>query len=250
MGEIVYRLIWFQHIHKAAGTMVVNLAEANGEVLYPNNANGNPLDENGEKVELWKHSDTELGLFIDECEKMGVTFVATEHGSPDFNTLYEDERVVTITTLREPVSRAVSNYNHAYYAGYTQSRNLTEYLAEGRLFMSDNYYVRCFSRNEQLPLVKLSEEDLQTALGVLSKFDLVIQLGRDDVQGILGDELGWDECSVDTHPTFGNGWNLWNMIKKCKLGKAIRYLKKSDAPGDYSQLEGRYDLDAKLMEAI
>ena len=69
----MYRLIWFQHVHKAAGTLVVNLAKENGEVLFKNNANGNPLDENGDRLELWNYSAEELTDFIDQCEKDGVT---------------------------------------------------------------------------------------------------------------------------------------------------------------------------------
>ena len=95
-GLFVYRLIWFQHVHKAAGTLVVNLAKENGEVLFKNNANGNPLDENGDRLELWNYSAEELTDFLDQCEKDGVTFVATEHGSPDFRLLSEDSRVTPI----------------------------------------------------------------------------------------------------------------------------------------------------------
>ena len=43
--SIVYRLIWFQHIHKAAGTLIVNMAKANSEKMYITNNNGNPTND-------------------------------------------------------------------------------------------------------------------------------------------------------------------------------------------------------------
>ena len=77
-----YRLIWFQHLHKAAGTYIVRKAISNGEKPYPLNKNGNPHDENG-AIPLWGLSDSELSNFVDECERLGITFVATEWGGPE-----------------------------------------------------------------------------------------------------------------------------------------------------------------------
>ena len=37
-----YRLVWFQHLHKAAGTVIINMAKANQEILYNPNNNANP----------------------------------------------------------------------------------------------------------------------------------------------------------------------------------------------------------------
>lgn len=246
----MYRLIWFQHLHKAAGTLVVNLARANGEVLYPNNANGNPQDDDGNRIELWKYTAGELHSFINECEDKGVTFVATEHGSPDFQTLYDDDRIVLLTTLREPYSRALSNYNYAYFAGYTDSRDLSEFLEENRIFMSDNYYVRSFARKERFPLEGLSEEDFEIALAAVSLFDLVLIVGRDDLKSRLVEELGWEDQSVDSHSTYGDFWNVWNMLKKGRVLRVVRYLLRKNAPGDVALLNKRYDFDIRLLEGI
>ena len=35
-----YRLVWFQHLHKAAGTYVIRRAMANGETFGPEHENG------------------------------------------------------------------------------------------------------------------------------------------------------------------------------------------------------------------
>ena len=40
-----YRLVWFQHLHKAAGTYVIRRAMANGETFWPEHENGNPVDQ-------------------------------------------------------------------------------------------------------------------------------------------------------------------------------------------------------------
>mgnify|MGYP001166630413 FL=1 len=246
----MYRLIWFQHIHKAAGTLVVNLARANREVLYPNNANGNPLDEEGNRIELWKLNSKELLSFVDKCERLGVTFVATEHGSPDFQTLHDDDRITLLTTLRDPKERAISNFNHAYYSQHTNGKNLSEFLIEGRFFMSDNHYVRIFSRKEQLPLSRLSSEDLEKALTNLLLFDIVLSISHCDIVGSLTTELSWSAPPVDMHTTFRDPWKIWNMIKKARVSRLANYIRGISAPGDPLVLDGRYDLDYLLIEKL
>ena len=67
VGE--YRLIWFQHLHKAAGTLIVNMAKANNEVLHNPNNNGNPSDEKGSTMPLWKYDKSRLLDFINDCAK-------------------------------------------------------------------------------------------------------------------------------------------------------------------------------------
>jgi len=246
----MYRLIWFQHIHKAAGTLVVNLALANGEILYPNNANGNPLDEEGNRIELWNFDGQELLSFVDKCERLGVTFVATEHGSPDFQILHDDDRITLLTILRDPKERAISNFNHAYYSEYTSVKNLSDFLIEGRFFMSDNHYVRIFSRNEQPPMSRLSSEDLEKALTNLSLFDIVLRISHSDIVGSLTTELSWSAPPVDMHTTFRDPWKIWNMIKKARVSKLLNYIRGIPAPGDPLLLDERYDLDYLLIEKL
>ena len=54
-----YRLVWFQHLHKAAGTYVVRRALTNGEKPYPLNKNGHPHDDTG-AIPLWEMTGEEL----------------------------------------------------------------------------------------------------------------------------------------------------------------------------------------------
>mgnify|MGYP001457608754 CR=1 FL=1 len=66
----MYRLIWFQHIHKAAGSMIVNQAIANGEKLFSDHRNGNPISEEGELIPLWDFTDSEISNFIDRYSRL------------------------------------------------------------------------------------------------------------------------------------------------------------------------------------
>ena len=183
VGE--YRLIWFQHLHKAAGTLIVNMAKANNEVLYDPNNNGNPSDEKGSTMPLWKYDKSRLLDFINDCEDKGVTFVASEFGAPDFKMLADDSRIKLITCFRDPVKRLVSNYNYDYYSGYTEDDNLESFLKEINLFTSDNYYVRIFSRMDGFPDKKLTEEDYINAMNNISKFDILINAERGNIEEIL-----------------------------------------------------------------
>lgn len=246
----MYRLIWFQHIHKSAGTLIVNLAKENGEVLFKNNANGNPLDDNGKRLELWNYNSKQLINFVDKCEREGVTFVATEHGSPDFRLLSEDDRIFLMTSLREPLSRAASNFNHAYFAEYTESSSLDSFLSENRFFMSDNFYTRTFTRKEQFPIVGLDYSDVDEAISVIGLFDLVLKIERDNLVEKLSKEFDWKKTNVDSHPTFRDPWKVWNLLKNRRFNRLTRYLLGLDAPGDFSVLENRYDLDVKLLKEI
>ena len=116
--------------------------------------------------------------------------------------------------------------------------------------MSDNHYVRIFSRNEQLPLSQLSSEDLEKALTNISLFDIVLSISHSDIVGSLATELSWSASTVDMHTTFRDPWKIWNMIKKARVSKLVNYIRGIPAPGDPLLLDGRYDLDYLLIEKL
>ncbi|MEM9219985.1 MAG: hypothetical protein AAGD25_37365 [Cyanobacteria bacterium P01_F01_bin.150] len=185
-----YRLIWFQHFHKAAGTSIVKLAHANEEVLYPRNHNGNPLDAEGNEIPLWTFSNTELRQFIDECEELGVTFVANEWEAVDFEYLAQDPRVVLITCLRDPLERFVSNFYFDYWSGYTNHSSFQEYLNSDGCFTMFNYYCRILSgHNIQRQPMTLGQ--FQEAKKALSCFHHIVTLGEKDAFQNLQAFLGW-----------------------------------------------------------
>ena len=207
-----YRLVWFQHLHKAAGTYVIRRAMANGETFWPEHENGNPVDQ-GEVIALWDMSPDELTSFIDECEKKEVTFVACEWGGPNFDVLHSDERVTLLTCLREPIKRLISNYNYDHYWMWTESKNYQEYLNEGNLHSSPEYYTKIFARGLL---------DTQVALTNLSKFDHVI-VAEDGMDSL--NELGWIKESDTTHPTFGDNKRAAILFLKLRWFRLFNYLK-------------------------
>ena len=184
-----YQLIWFQHFHKAAGTSIVDLARANNETFWPNHENGNPKDNNGNFIELWKYSQDKLKQFIDQCEKQGVTFVATEWGLPDVTFIGKDDRIILITCLRQPLSRLVSNFYYDLYYGYTQAKKIEDYIAtSGETFTMFNYYSRILSGHDN------NSEDVTEALFLkakkaLNEFDLCLIMEHGFFN--LKTELNW-----------------------------------------------------------
>lgn len=184
-----YRLIWFQHFHKAAGSTIVETAALNGETFWPQHLNGNPAKPCGTQIPLWEFAAPDLTAFVDDCETSGVTFVATEWGMPNIEVLAADPRVVLLTCLREPLLRFVSNYFYDLYNGYTPARTLTAFRnSRQRIFTMDNYYCRILSRhgNNAAPL---SQEHFERALLSLGKFDVVVLLAEG--LAALNKRLGW-----------------------------------------------------------
>ncbi len=245
-----YRLIWFQHLHKSAGTLIVNMAIENGEVLYSPNGNGNPKKEDGGVLPLWEYNDNDLTNFIDECEAKGVTFIATEHGSPNFNTLINDSRVFLLTCLRDPLERCASNFNYAYYSGYTDEKSIAEFIEVPNVYTSDNYYVRVFSRTTSIPLKKLTEFDFQMAVKNIGMFDITIKTGHNNLEKKLFESFGWDKLSNNNHSTFGDKWRIINLIKRLQFIRLINYIKQKNMVIDESCLNNRFDLDYKLLSMI
>ena len=81
-------------------------------------------------------------------------------------------------------------------------------------------------------------------------FDLVIKIEQVDLVEKLSKEFDWGNDNVDSHPTFGDPWKVWNLLKNRRFNRLLRYILRLDAPGDFSVLENRYDLDFKLLEEM
>ncbi len=245
MGE--YRLVWFQHLHKAAGTYVVRRAIANGEVLYPNNKNGNPCDAEGE-IPLWEMSKKELSEFVDNCEELGVTFVATEWGAPDFSVLSEDHRVCLITCLRDPIKRFISNFNFDYYRMWDNSTNYDQYLNRRKeIYTSPEYYTRIFSRNHD-PRDPVTREHADGARENLRLFDKVIV--AETGMSALND-LGWYEESDTKHMTFGNRRKALLLLRKFRLWRLVQYIRRvKHVPPDEGKIRRLNIFDMGLYNSI
>ena len=245
----MYRLIWFQHVHKAAGSYIVNQAVANGEVPFPSHQNGNPCNEEGEVMPIWDLDEGGLRGFIDECQSKEVTFVATEWGAPNYGALHDDPRVLLMTCVREPWNRLISNFNYDYYLGFSNSATLAEYMDEDRRIKVDNLLVRTFANSFPADRQSIGKEALSVALSNLSLFDLVIVTERDgDLGEHLFGALGWEKMKVDSHSTFGNRRALSMLVSRLRLVSAIRYMLKikmsiSDDERQRFEEQSRIDLE-------
>ena len=245
-----YRLIWFQHLHKAAGTLIVNMAKANNEVLHNPHNNGNPSDIKGTTLPLWEYDESRLLDFINNCEEEGVTFVASEFGAPNFKILSSDPRVKLMTCFRDPCKRIISNHNYDYYSGYTENHELGNFLKKINIFTSDNYYVRIFSRMDGFPDKKLTKEDYTNAIENISKFDILINAESENIGERLEKELNWEKIKVDKHGTFGNKWKMISMIKKFQISKLIKYIRKEKLDSNLVNIKNKYTLDYKFMKEL
>ena len=211
---------------------------ANGETFWPNHENGNPVND-GEVIPLWKMNSSELTSFIDECEQKGVTFVACEWGGPDYETLAEDERVTMLTCLRHPIKRLVSNYNYDHYWMWTKAKSYQEYLAEGHLHSSPEYYTKIFARGEL---------DFDKAKANLELFDHVI-IAEDGMETL--DELGWSKESDTTHPTFGDSKRAMILFAKLRWVRLFNYLnKKKFQPPSELKIEESNQSDLQIYNSL
>lgn len=201
-----YRLIWFQHFHKAAGTSIVNLAKANQETLYPSHDNGNPLDESGQTIPLWNYTDSELTQFVDRCESMGVTFVANEWEAVNFELLANDPRVVVITCLRDPLKRLLSNFYFDYWSGYTNCDSLEQYLNSDGCFTMFNYYSRILSCHNS-KTQSVGAKEFAAAQAELVHFDHLVILEADRTFSKLKEALSW---TVDVQARHQNKSSKFN----------------------------------------
>jgi hypothetical protein len=184
-----YRLVWFQHFHRAGGTSLVDLALGNGESPWPRHENGNPCEPDGREIRLWDFTPKELTRFVDECESGGVTFVATEWGVPDLTALAGDPRVYLFTCLRRPLDRFVSNFYFDLHSGYTPARNLRDYVgSRDREITMPNYYCRMLARHYNRSM-ELDEKHFEAAKVALACFDRCLILEESFEPMTL--DLGW-----------------------------------------------------------
>ena len=233
-----YRLVWFQHLHKAAGTYVIRRAMANGESFWPTHENGNPV-RNGKVIPLWDMNSEDLTSFVDECQAQGVTFVACEWGGVDFETLAKDERVELLTCLRNPINRLISNYNYDHYWMWSKAKSYLEYFNEGHLHSSPEYYTRIFARGDL---------DLASAKSNIALFDHVIiaEQGMDALN-----QLGWTKESDTTHPTFGDKKRAAILFAKFRWVRLLNYLRKVKyQPSSELDIEGKNKMDIELYNSL
>lgn len=186
-----YRLLWFQHFHKAAGTSLIRLALANGERPFPTHRNGNLTEADGRtSVPIWEYSADPLRALVDRCEAEGVTLIATEFGVPDLQALSADPRVSLITCLREPFARFVSNYYFDLHHGYAKVSKLDDYAGSRGTFTIRNYYCWMLSRQTDRDHA-IDQADFLFASRQLEMFDQIVIAEDANSWDRMKDGLGW-----------------------------------------------------------
>lgn len=210
------RLIWYVHFHKAGGSSLVRLAKENGEILYPHHGNGNPLRSDGKDIRTWELSPGGLHDFVDSAIRNGVSFVASEWGVPNLEELEQRDDVTTVTLLREPVGRMISNFKFDFYRPFESSRSRIEDYTDHYLipWTHSNYYARTL-------LSEAWREDgdqnvLQdAAFERLTHIDVVAPLEARDAYARISDTVGWASREARTVNSSGMSPRLrLRMLRK------------------------------------
>ncbi|MEO1469595.1 MAG: hypothetical protein AAFV86_11085 [Pseudomonadota bacterium] len=198
------RKIYFLHIHKAAGSTIVRLAERNGRTLFPDHRNGNPFCD-GQLIEFWNWplarqqawmTSGRFDFFANE------TAIGSEMPSPLL--------VDYITVLRDPIDRVHSHYVHER-ADLLRNPKRFQNTAKERVgdgdfasfvrdhcfetYWASNYIVKQFSdRNYRRAA---TEADLDLAIERVGKFACVMFLDRlaEDVHQLA--RLGFTDLDID-----------------------------------------------------
>jgi hypothetical protein len=223
-----YRLVWFQHLHKVAGSSIVRLAMANHEVLFPQHRNGNPLTGDDKLIRIWEMDPPELIKFVNRCEHEGITFVATEWGAPDLTLLASDPRITLITCLRDPLQRYMSEFYYALYRGRTSHRSPEDFVntkkAHSLLTQSMfNYYCRIFSRYNDNP-DPVGQEQHELASSALSLFDSCSILEEKDAFSGIRQLLGWLDIAPHANRTELDFLTISRLLVEGRIHQLMRYL--------------------------
>lgn len=212
-------VLWFQHMHKVAGSTIVRIAHQNNMKMYPYQSNGNPrynpndprLDMGLKKYHTYeirydRFSTLELLEFIESINNLGVEFIACEWGFPKEMLIRDD--IYYVTCFRDPWERAMSNYNYDKNESPGKFTCFEDWANREYIYSRDNYYTSILCGKEDLDNHILNEEDYQKALDNLKNFNLVLILENPRCFDLLELMLGWshtrqtfNKTSKKTYPS-------------------------------------------------
>jgi hypothetical protein len=250
-----------QHLHKAAGTTVVELAERNKETLWPGHQNGNPIDPARTILPVWEYGEDNLRQWVSRCEARGVSFVATEYGCPDFRLVSALPGVRSITVVRDPYSRLLSNFYFSVTNAFRDYSSLEEYHfsksvpVETKIWERPNYYTRLFSRKLDLSQPLLAR-DYEAALHNLRAIHICLVLEEGDALELLTRALGWQMWAIRANSATSKWRAIRQLLQRADLprrrrwGAAWRTLKLSreGSPKFRQRFMAANDYDLKLYE--
>lgn len=222
------RLIWFQHLEKAAGTTVVKLAEKNGETFFPHHHLSIPKDAQDQFVLIATLTPEEQRAFVEKCFTLKVSFLSTVFGSPDFSILSSHPDIILFACFRDPLNRFVSSYKYEYYNGTIPAAcTLTEYPKTGKpgfftLLRLENYYCRMLSGD--FFAEDITEAHFEKALSALHKLDYCFVIEHKDWLSRLGKALNWQSCDLRLNSSKPSCRRFLGYLKHGKLQLARRQL--------------------------
>ena len=218
------QLLWFVHFHKCAGTSLVKALLENGHNPPPLHANGNPLDQQGKPINFDALDKKDLKNLVDKLLKSGTTFCCSEFSHPKLEWLKEDSRIKTVTILRHPIKRMISNWKFDFINDYhSGTRELSRYTRQPYPWCSTSYYT-----NTLAAMIKPDStgddgrSSKENALQAIKYFDMItIQENTKSMQD-LASELGLTQIRVSNKTN-----SYQDMIRDClslRITKAWRRL--------------------------
>jgi len=228
-------MLIFAHLHKCAGTSVVQSVIRSGMKLPLRHANGHPADIDGRVIGgMNSASVADLHAYFKYLAADGVEFVALEWDFPLIEHFPSDINLSFFTIFRDPTERFISNYIYDVVSGYTSCINIEDYLGSSGIFTQANYYTKFFAglgRDEQV-----NQRHVQyVAKTIKSKFRYTF-LGQ-DIQKFLREEVGIPNIK------FGhdNKTHYMEHAVSQNLTKSLGFI---------SSLRSINDLDYQLLELL
>ena len=204
------KLVWFQHMHKAAGTSIIGMAYCAGSRFHNRHANGNPAytveelntgmkdgqplqfrHDGGIEIPYYNYDQIHLDAFIDRQIGTKVDFISCEWRYP-FQLQHRSD-VFYLTCFRDPWERYVSNFNFDKRGFPDKYDTLEKWTADtgGKPYANNNYYTRILAGLPEDFSGPITQQHFETAWENLNKFDCVLVL--EDSEAMMNLELvtGW-----------------------------------------------------------
>lgn len=184
--------VFFQHMHKAGGTVFCRVAFEN-DVRFGKNDNCNPLDASGKLIALNQLSISDQLRAIDRDKKK---MIGNEAFLPASRTPLGD-RLSYVVELRDPLNRWLSHFYHMVRDKRAKLREGVDRYQDGfdRRNILDNFYVRMLTGVDWE--VDVTRQHFERALEVLNEFAIVFPAERlSEAVPLLKQLLGWKVFNI------------------------------------------------------
>jgi hypothetical protein len=177
-------MIIYLHMHKCAGTSVVRAAQASGLRLPAIHRNGNLQDQDDKPIKYRGVAREDFVALIRQQIDQPTDFMAMEWDFPRWEMFDGLAPLRFFTSLRDPLTRAISNFRMDKVAGWID-RDVAfgDYINGDALYCSDNYYVKILC--QRWPKDTATRADLDYAMAVLARFEAVIVVEQGNMRDVL-----------------------------------------------------------------